>query len=185
MFVRALVVSSLAVSLTGCGALFAEAEAEEICKTISNVEFPGVPGNQAVSLDTGTDYDLSSELAALPMQEVDGDLTLRSLTFTPTRGVPDLSFVDAARISVLDEAGTPAPVVDYERKGASVATASLELASAAPPDLFSYLTSGKVKLAAQLSGVFPQSEWAVDARACFHVRTRVNYASALQAFQAQ
>src|SRR4051794_20213939 len=100
MFVRALAVSCLALSLCGCGAMYLEAETEELCKTIPGIEMPGAPASQMMSIDTGTDYDFGSALSSLPTNSVDGKIELLALTLKPVSGVSDLSFVQTAQVSV-------------------------------------------------------------------------------------
>jgi hypothetical protein len=183
MSARSVLLFSLLTCLTGCGPLFfIEAEADEICKTVPEFVVPAMPGSGTVSLDTATDIDLSEQLALLPVEDLDADLELLTLTLTPTRGVTDLSFVEKAQASTLD-GEREVPVVSYVRAEGAAAAPSVELGGAGRQDLFPYLQKGKMTLKATLTAVFPQQEWAVQARGCFHVRTRVDYATALKGMQ--
>ncbi len=179
MPVRSLLLSALLAGLTGCGPLlFIEAEADELCKTLPDFTVPSMPGGQTVSLDTGTAIDLTEQLSGLPTGELDGDLELLSLSLRPTSGVSDLSFVEKAQATVAGSAGEVS-LVTYARAPGAGAVPAVELASSARPDLFPYLRQGKVELKATLTAAFPQKEWTLQARACFHLRTRVDYATAL------
>src|SRR5690242_7366062 len=102
MTLRALVVAALALPLSGCGSLFfLEAETEEICKGMDDMPMPGMPGGQAVNIDTGGEYAMGDLLGALPVEGFDGVLELLSLSLKGKDGVSDLSFVEAAQVSVV------------------------------------------------------------------------------------
>ncbi len=180
MFSRTLLLSALLVGSTGCGQLFfVEAEVEEVCKTLPEISIPGMPsGQQEMNLDTGTEYDFGEQLASLPKVDLEADLELRSLTIKPTRGVTDLVFVEKAEASVV-EGTQDVPVVSYLRAAGATSIPSVELAPSVPKDLFPLLQNGTVKLNAKLAATFPAQDWAVEVKACFRLRARVNYASAL------
>lgn len=170
---RALLLCSTALFATGCDSLFfIEAEAEEICKTEPDLEFPAAfPGTASVQ-QTLT-FPLGDLSTPLP-DDADVDTELRLKVFEVTADT-DLSGIERASVSVRKPGTSDAILVgEYRRTGTSP-TRVIRLTSSGAVDLLDLGREEELDFIFDARGSLPIESWTATLRACAGVRARADY----------
>lgn len=171
--IRALLLSSLALCATGCDSLFfIEAEAEEICKSEPNLQFPAAfPGT--VSVQQTLTLPLGGFSDPLP-KESDVETELRLKVFEVTADT-DLSGIERATVAVR-RPGTEAPLLIGEyRRTSTTATRTLRLTGSGAIDLRDLARQKELDLVFNARGSLPTKSWTATLRACAGIRAKASY----------
>ena len=130
-------------------------EVREVCVAADTVPFDS-EGRARAPLTLGDD-ELSASAA----------VTMSSLELMSPAGVPDLSFVRRARVTVGGEPPLPEQVlVDAEIVGV---TDALRVEPAQPYDVAAYVRSQTAALELAVAGDAPSDRWSADLVVCFAI----------------
>jgi hypothetical protein len=159
--------ASLVALTTGCPVLDVEANVDEVCVTYSGLSIPGVPiGSGTVSqsfpvTDLGQIQDLTKYNAQLQFVKAE---------VRPVSGVSDLSFVQAAHVSIASGApSSTLPTIDvYDCDGdCDGASGALTVPATNGNSAVAYVESGSVIVDLEVTGTLPTADWTVDVDVCF------------------
>lgn len=162
-----------ALFATGCDSLFfIEAEAEEICKTQADIDFPAAPPLGG-SVQESLTFPLGDFSEPLPADaELESEIRLKVFEVT---GDTDLSGIERATVSVR-RPGTEQPIRigEYRRTG-SGATQTIRVVGTGSVDLLDLARQEELEFIFEASGSLPTQDWTADLRACAGIRAKANY----------
>jgi hypothetical protein len=159
----------LLLPLAACGALYAEVDEPEVCKTLTSQRVPGVPDAGTQSVVIPFSFDLRKEVGNTA--GATGEVELTKITLTAQEGISDFAFIDTADVdvNVPNSSGGFVPVLAYQRP-ASYAPSPVLVMPGNGANIFPYVKSGAVAATLQLTGTLPGVPWLTDIQACVHVR---------------
>jgi hypothetical protein len=167
--------SSLALG-AGCDPVLfsAELDAPDLCVGGLALPFP------ADSFDASTAQTISADDLGVPdNDDIDLQVSVRSLSLAPLVGVDDLGFVQS--LSVHAAAADPASalpgvsIVDMD-SGEMQDDGSLYVEPPAPVDISAYLRSGDVLFTVEAAGDRRETAWAASMEVCVHANARIEQA---------
>jgi hypothetical protein len=174
---KPLLLAAALLSLTSCGLFFVQADEPEVCKTFPNQQFDAAPsGFSGTFTYPPMSFAFGDQLPDFfKSDKFKATFRIRSVQMTAVSGVQDLSFIDAATLS-LSAAGLPdVKVVNYTRAAGAPASATIDMVDAAQPDVFPYLESGNASGSFSMTGSLPSVSWAADIRVCFSAEAKFQY----------
>ena len=175
--------------LTSCNQLFfAEVSLPQLCVTLDSQQFDGQDGDYHADVTFGPQsIDVSSYLSALPKDDAEIQLRVLTGTLTVKGGVDDLSFIDAAQLTIDPPTGstlTELKLIDYTKDPNAPTPGSIELTGSDHPDLYPYLSSGNITTTIHFAGTLPAQDWTADLTVCISASAKVQYLEAAQSAQA-
>ncbi|WP_338863676.1 hypothetical protein [Myxococcus stipitatus] len=170
---RALVLSTCALLISGCDSLFfIEAEAEEICKTEPNVDFPAAfPGT--VSIKHSTSFPLGDFDGALP-EDTDVETELRLKSFEVTSST-DLSGIERASLSVVRPGNQEPLLIGEYRRTSTTATQTIRLTGSGAVNLLDMARENSLEIVFDARGSLPTRDWNAKLETCAGVRAKASY----------
>ncbi|HTR56223.1 MAG TPA: hypothetical protein VMJ10_36365 [Kofleriaceae bacterium] len=145
----------------------AKVDVTDLCVPYNGVQIKSVaPGT--TTLDHQFTYDKLGALQSLAASIE--DLTFVSIDGHAASGVPDLSFIQAAHVTVgTGNPNSSLPTVDaYDCDGDCVPDgSSLSVPAALQQSAIAYIESGSVLVDLELDGDLPTQDWTVDIDLCF------------------
>jgi hypothetical protein len=163
------VLALLTASVAACGVTVAQAEVKvtNLCVPYNGVTIQGVdPGT------TEVDHQFTyTKLAALQnlAQEIQ-NLQFVSLSATAVSGITDLSFIQAANVTVASgDPSSPLPTIDvYDCDGNCVPNGNtLDVPATFQVSALAYIETGSVVVDLEVDGELPINDWVIDISACF------------------
>ncbi|MCE9673649.1 hypothetical protein LY474_38180 [Myxococcus stipitatus] len=170
---RATLLGALALLTTGCESLFfIEAEAEEICKTQPNVDFPGALP-LTVSIEHTLEFPLGDVDAPLP-EDADVETELKLKVFEVTAST-DLSGIERASVSVRRPGTSEEILLGEFRRTSTAPTNTLRLTSSGSVDLLDLSREDSLDFVFEARGTLPTEDWSAKLETCAGVRAKANY----------
>lgn len=170
-----------ALALTGCGDLFfIEAETKSICKTEPGATFPAAPPFSA-TVQQSLRLPINGIGDAVPEEDFEAELTLRSFELILTSGAANLDGIDTLRLSASAPGSTaePTPLGTYTRNG-QTNVRSIRLTGSEGTNIVALARQDALDVNVEVSGMLPQQEWAADLDVCAGLRVRANYFNLVQ-----
>jgi hypothetical protein len=170
---RALLLASTVLLATGCDSLFfIEAEAEEICKSQSDLDFPAALPI-TVSVQQTLTFPLGDLADPLP-DEADVETELRLKVFEVTADT-DLSGIERATVSVRRPGTEQLIQIGEYRRSGTTPTQVIRLTSSGSVDLMDLARQEELDFVFEARGSLPSEDWSATLRACAGVRAKASY----------
>jgi hypothetical protein len=175
--VRTLLLSSLALALSGCGdpLFFAEVEDKQICMTLPGQSIPGAPADLAEhTVSWQGKLDLGEALPGLGEKGTTG--TIRTVSLRVNSAV-DLTAIRHADVELSASDGSPpTPYMHYDAQEQPAADPSvLSMTIDDDIDLFARLAGGKeIGYVISFTGRPPAADWTADITACMSARVKID-----------
>ncbi|MFP2905233.1 hypothetical protein ACLESD_09285 [Pyxidicoccus sp. 3LFB2] len=170
---RALLLSSLALCATGCDSLFfIEAEAEEICKTEPDLDFPAAfPGT--ASVQQSFTFPLGDFADPLP-EDADVETELRLKAFDVTADT-DLSGIERATVAVRKPGSSETILIGEYRRANTQPRQSISITGSGAVNLLDLAREDELDLVFDARGSLPTESWTASIRTCAGVRAKATY----------
>ena len=164
---------ALLAVLPACPLLDVQASVSEACLAYPGLQVAGAaPGTQAIQQDAAF-----NDLAAIhALASAGANLEFVRATATALDGVPDLSFVHAAKLTIASgDAGSTLPTLEvYSCDGDCLpGGTTLEIPAAAQQDALDYAKGNSIIVGVTLAGPVPTTAWSMDLSVC--VRGNIDY----------
>ena len=174
---RAWLTSLLAAALAAAGgcSLSVEADVSDVAVTQHDIAIAGLPMAGRLG-DVSTHFSFTETLPALNLPTgTQSNLRSAKVDFVAKKGVTDLSFVKALRVTMTaNGSDAPLELLNYEKADGAVVGATLSVDSLNTIDLLAQWKD-KAVFDIQVAGTLPEADWAVDLTVHFDGQVAYKY----------
>jgi hypothetical protein len=153
----------LAALVSGCSPSF-EADVPDIEITQRGLKIPGVPQTPPVGdVSVTSSFALSSCNTAWA-RKMNSDILVHQVRIVASGSLPDLDFVDLARVTAANPASpeSPTELLSYDRSEVAPSSSDIDVSMSAPIDITALWSTDQAVIELQVAGQLPEQDWTVD-----------------------
>ncbi len=157
------IVPLLAALASGCAPSF-EADVPDFEITQRGLKMPGVPHTAGANdSSVSSSFALSSCNAAWA-KRLNSHVRLHQVTINASGSLPNLDFVDLARVTATNPANAESPteLLNYDRDEAAPSGSDIGVSIAVPIDITTLWSAAQAVIELQVAGQLPEQDWTVD-----------------------